>query len=701
MRGRRAGVLCGSIVAAIVLLVSPGSWDASFGGTPLTLAARAALLALIASGAWLVVARPTRRPSVPVLLLICALVPIKVAIGLIDGPQGWVGRYTVVDRAPARVAPFFWRFGQHTFRIDRRLALGWGGFQFDFLNDNERYGQRPYKPSRIEELPIDMEWSTWIRATQNQRLLIDVYAKAPVDLELDSQRMEGRQDGVVWRTGATLGAGMHHLKAVYRKPAAMEAALTVDITLDGLPPRLQAFDSRPPLGRRATFTNDGMVLVGLCAVLYQFWLAFGAERRLLPRLGATSTSALAAWSACAVVLVTAFAVARPLFGISSELSYGDDWLAYESNARNVMEEGLLMPLGQAPGHGRPYFFYPLYPYALAGVHWLVGDDYAAAVLFNGVFTAAVPLTLWALGWRTLPRVAQLIALAVLTATIIHASIYWGATLTDNLFIPLSIAAVAAAAMATLPPHRLVAAVAGVLSAFAGATRPSFLLFVLVYVVAMLAYARHITLRERAVRATIFVAMYLIGLSPFIARNYIMSGQFVVTVTLSHAITAALIPPEGGVAAVKFENHPPRWSEALRGGLEMFKQQPAILLWLEVRKVLFTLGFTKLGPPGSPQEVFPAFLVLFAAATWLRRIPGHLMLAIGAFMLSHLAAVVIAYPWSYGYKTILPVQYLMLFCGMFLFAGRTTADVSRPEPAAPVSAAQGSTRRGECTAWLRA
>ena len=688
MRGREEGVLCGSIVAATVLLVSPGSWEATFGGTPLTLGARAALLVLIACGAWLVVARPTRRASMRVLLLICALVPIKVAIGLFDGPLGWVGRYTVVDSAPARVAPFFWRFDEHAFRIDRRLVLGSSGFQFDFLNDNERYGRRPHKPSRIEELPIDMEWSTWIPATEGQRLLIDVYPTAPVDLKLDSRRMEGRQDGVVWRTGATLAAGMHHLEAVYRKPAATVAALTVEMTLDGVPPQLQAFESRPPLGRRGTVTNDGLVLVGLLAVLYHFWVAFGAERKLRPRFRATSTSALAAWSACVVLLVAAFVVAKPLFGITVELSYGDDWLAVPEQCRNVMEEGLLMPLGRAAGHGLPYFFYPLYLYALAGVHWLVGDDYAAAVLFNGVFAAALPLILWALGWRTLPRVAQVIGLAVLTATILHASIYWGATLTDNLFIPLSIAAVAAAAAATLPPYRVVAAVAGLLSAFAGATRPSFLLFVFAYVVAMLAYARHLTLRERTVRAAIFVAMYVIGLSPFIARNYVMSREVVVTATLSHAITAALIPPEGGVALVKFKENPPRWSDALRGGLEMFQQQPAILLWLEGRKVLYTLGFTKLGPPGSPQEVFPAFLVLFAAAAWLKRIPGHLMLAIGAFMVSHLAAVVIAYPWSYGYKTILPVQYLMLFCGMFLFASRTTADLTRQDPDAPVSAAQG-------------
>ena len=172
--------------------------------------------------------------------------------------------------------------------------------------------------------------------------------------------MEGRQDGVVWRTGATLAAGMHHLKAVYRKPAGTVAALTVDMTLDGC--RQSCRHSRPDLtsAGEPQSPTTGWCWSGLCGVLYQFWLAFGAERKLRPRFGATNTSALAAWSACAVVLAAAFVVAKPLFGITVELSYGDDWLAYESNARNVMEEGLLMPLGQTPGHAGPYFFYPLY-----------------------------------------------------------------------------------------------------------------------------------------------------------------------------------------------------------------------------------------------------------------------------------------------------------------------------------------------------
>ncbi len=217
---------------------------------------------------------------------------------------------------------------------------------------------------------------------KNQRLLIDVYSTAPVDLELDSHQWKAVRTGL--SGGRAQRWRLRDAPSESRLPEARRNSRGAHGRHDAgwAPPNYR--HSRPDLrlGRRATVTNDGLVLVcALSGVLYQFWLAFGAEQKVRPRFGATSKSALAAWSACAVVLAAAFVVAKPLFGITVELSYGDDWLAYESNARNVGEGGLLMPLGRAPGSGAN-FLYPLYSYTLAGVHWLVGDGDAAAVLFN-------------------------------------------------------------------------------------------------------------------------------------------------------------------------------------------------------------------------------------------------------------------------------------------------------------------------------
>ena len=59
---------------------------------------------------------------------------------------------------------------------------------------------------------------------------------------------------------------------------------------------------------------------------------------------------------------------------------GDDPLAYESQARQIVRTGWLMT---QPGQkGQPYYFYPLYSYVLAGAHIVLGDDHATVVMLN-------------------------------------------------------------------------------------------------------------------------------------------------------------------------------------------------------------------------------------------------------------------------------------------------------------------------------
>jgi hypothetical protein len=456
---------------------------------------------------------------------------------------------------------------------------------------------------------------------------------------------------------------------VYRKPSATPASIAVRVLLDGAPADLRAFADRPPR-QGAALVSDGLVLASVGLLLYQMWLAFGSRpQRWNPRLPATAASAIVTWLVCLLVLGTALALSHPYIASTTHLGAQDDPLAYESNARNIMEEGLLMPLGKPVGAGEPYFFYPLYSYALAGVHWLIGEDYGAVILFNGICSTALPLLMWAMGWRRLGLIAQIAGMIALSWLVIrHSGFYWQAALTDNLFIPLSIGAVWLAALATRPGYRALALAAGCVAAVAGSTRPSFLLFVGAFVVLLVGLARRLDIRERMIRAALFVGAYAVTLLPFLIRNYIMSGQAVMVVTLSHAITYALIPPEGGITPPSLTTFPPSWREALWGAAQMFKAEPALLVWLEIRKALFTLGFTNLGPPGVRlQYEFPVLLALFASALWMKRVPSHLLLAITAFLISHLAAMVIAYPWTYGYKSILPVQYLFLFGALYLTA----------------------------------
>ena len=54
-------------------------------------------------------------------------------------------------------------------------------------------------------------------------------------------------------------------------------------------------------------------------------------------------------------------------------------------------------------------------------------------------------------------------------------------------------------------------------------------------------------------------------------------------------------------------------------------------------------------------------LLLAVSAWRRRIPPVLLAVLLTFTVSHLLAMVIAAPWTFGIKTILPLH-LACLCG---------------------------------------
>src|SRR5262249_5667075 len=64
---------------------------------------------------------------------------------------------------------------------------------------------------------------------------------------------------------------------------------------------------------------------------------------------------------------------RELPGRAVILEGGQDWLTYESYARDILLNGPLMTLGEPLGKGKPFFFQPFYPYYLAALHGLTGE----------------------------------------------------------------------------------------------------------------------------------------------------------------------------------------------------------------------------------------------------------------------------------------------------------------------------------------
>src|SRR5439155_25845388 len=73
-----------------------------------------------------------------------------------------------------------------------------------------------------------------------------------------------------------------------------------------------------------------------------------------------------------VFLAHGMLIQAPLAGRAAILSGLDDWLIYESSARDILLNGPLMDGGQ--GHAPPFYGQPLYPYVLALAHRLSGES---------------------------------------------------------------------------------------------------------------------------------------------------------------------------------------------------------------------------------------------------------------------------------------------------------------------------------------
>jgi hypothetical protein len=80
-------------------------------------------------------------------------------------------------------------------------------------------------------------------------------------------------------------------------------------------------------------------------------------------------------------------------------------------------------------------------------------------------------------------------------------------------------------------------------------------------------------------------------------------------------------------------------------------------------------------------VFLVLPVLFALSLWSGRIPRPLRNAILVFGASHLIALTIAAPWTYGYKTIIPLHLLFLVSAAFLLPNwGAQREIEVPPPA---------------------
>jgi hypothetical protein len=669
-----------SVLAFLIFLLAPGAPDSPFSGVPLTEVGLACFVGVCLALAFVALFPPTKRVGWPWAVSLLVLAVTKALLAPAAVPTGWHGVYELLDHPPTGPIPFMSGASSRPFRIDKRVDFDGPYFNLPFLNDVFRYGNH-YSPRRRDvEFPFRVRWTGYVFLGKQARLSLVAGCRGDLAVHVDGVPLSsGRcpDDGEFMLTTRMLPEGPHLVAASYTKPPFVSPRAVI---LPNTASRITPWR----VSRRAENRSD--LLTALTTVAG--WTSAALMGLVLLRsyspswptprmLAAEGISRLAVFATFSGLLLLAFRLSFDWRGVTANILTGNDPLAYEGFARDIVFTGLLMP-----NWNRPYYFYPFYPYALAGAHVLLGEDPSGAVLLNGASLASLALLFWRLGWRRLPVWIVIVGLVAL------ARFCWKHyfplvpyTFTDHLFAALVFVAIAAAVRAFTSWSWLAWFVAGLSAAAGAATRPS----MMTYPAALAAFVvlgwSEKPLWSRISAALVVGAGFLVGVAPFTIRNWIVSGKPVLLVDSWIQIPHFLTPPEAPSRATAVSG----LGEALQQAWALLASQPAEVAAVELRKLGFTFGWLTLGPPGEPATLeFVALSMLFMTALLLRRIPRTLAFVLCAFAVSHTTAMILAAPWTYGYKTILPLHLAFLLGGAFLLAGKPGRDrTPAPQTEAPV------------------
>jgi hypothetical protein len=665
-RGARTPVAL-VLLAFVAYLLLPGAPDSAFSGAPLPLTSLWLFAACLAAWAFVSLFPPPRRLS---LLWAVALIALGAAkIGASHGlrPDGWRGVYEMTDEPRLGPVRFIDGFRSPASRVDRTLDFDGDAFNLPFYNDIVRYGTTWGGTRRDFSQPFQVRWSgdVWVDAAGP--LTIDVRCRGSLFIQVDGSAVATDTCPNGTLQTRPLLVGEHEIDVEYTKPRDVVPLATVvplisRVTSSPLWPKTAKRQARQ------TDVADALSALACGLVLVAVLLAYAPVGATLRLVVTREYGRLVTLAIFAALLIVAVETSLPFRGVTTFLWAGDDPLAYESFARDIALNGPLNANGAALGHGAPFYFYPFWPYALAVAHRLFGDDLGAAVFFNGVCIASVVLLGWALVWRRLPTGAAAIGACVLGGFCLrYYHTYTLTAYTDDLYLPLVFLAILASVGAVRGWSLARWFLVGVLAAFAAATRPSFMTYPGVFAVFVLVGWPSRDLRSRLQAIGCLGAGFLAGLSPFTVRNWIVAREFVLLVSSWIQIPYFLISPDEpnqthAVSGLR---------EALYQAYQIFAANPGQVLVIELRKLGFTMGFLTLGP--ASQVGRPEFFVvtlLFVAAMALGRVPRVLAFVLCAFAASHITAMILAAPWTYGYKTILPLQVAFLLGATLLLARKT-------------------------------
>jgi hypothetical protein len=606
---RRAWPAAAAALATGGVLV-PNSHHALLAGIPLSLLGSAALVLALALPA---LRAPAASRRGRVLALLVFVLAVKILVAAIVPPRGFRGEY-YTDASFA---------GAPHRRVDRDLRLDATTFRLELFNE------RPFwSVPRGETLPFSVTWRGGIAPGTPTRLVVEAAGSEPVRVEVD---------GGAVPDGALVGA--HEVLVRFARATPAPPAVRVAIrTADGA--EVPVFAGRVAPWQVALAKGYGPVATGLDGLLLLVlaWavgrgvmeaLAAPGRRRWEPPLAVAGLAVMALWFVVGAVRTGA------RFTTMEFLTRGDDWIYYESMARDIAAGDLL------GGRERIFSSSFIYPYWVGGLHVLFGDPlwpvYFAQYLGLGLACVALGRLGKAL-WGERLGVGVLVAAAALGALDVSRW-YPIRLLSENLALVVVPVMFLGLHACVTRPGVGTGAVAGALLAGAVLTRFNLLPFAAL-AVAYLVWRRPERGAPGATVALVAGFVLVYGLMPL--REHLASGVW------------AFLPES---SLNTFVSQPGSLGEQWR------VSWTAPVTRVILPNLAFMLGYPKLY--AAAYSLRPHWAVLwlaYLAWLWKRRAlsPGPTMTLVHLYVVLYAGVMVAnAYIGGYGYRYLLPLFFVLV------------------------------------------
>lgn len=660
------------VLVGLGYVLAPGVAWLPLSGIPIGQTGIVVLTAVIGAWIW------TRGSATPAdgrwVALIAVAILIKVTLATVTPHTGWLGRYYANENFAGPFEPSMDFRGLDATRIDVDLTLRDTEFPVHFFNDRE------YNTGIFREysLPFSVQWTGHVFVDRAQDGVTGaIAANGRAELLLDGVRQAVvAAPGQAVKFQLAMAPGPHMIEVRYQKPADTAPMLSVEeapgTAAAFLAGQVSPFALARPLSGLtvATFLAITLHLAVIAAIAAAFW----------PRLRDRRGVRLVPVAVVGILVGQGLWKSRHLVGHVWTMSGGDDWLNYEMSARDVVLHGLIMSQGGVIGRGQPFSLYPGYAYFVALVHAVTGESLAGVVLMNFVVLACATLVAYRIGrllFGTVGALAGLGWLLVLEqADFVR---YYTVTLfSENLYFLLAAATVWFLMTYHARGGRRDLVWAGVCGALAAWTRPSIMLL-LPFGFAGIVWVRWRTgaLRQAAIDGVVFVAAWMAAVAPITIRNYIMSGNPVLLTSGQGATFVAYNMPVDD--KMYFKGFDGTLFNAAMILIRMFVDHPVISSLNYGRKLGFSLGMVHwLGGSGTIHpELLLTSLGYFAAVAVLKSLRSTVAWPIHAFIVTHIATLMLTMPSNYGYRMILPsFVFMALAAGALAVAPLTPRIVAR-------------------------